>query len=66
MVLVLHVFQEWPAAFPRLLQIGAKVKEFTDIQAIVPAEFQLQHDGQMHYGFWNNKSRKMAVAHWNI
>ena len=65
-ILVFHVFQEWPAAFPRLTQIGAKVKELTHIQAIVPAEFQLKYKDQLHYGFWNNKSKMMAVAYWNI
>ena len=65
-ILLIHIFQEWPAAFPKLVQIGATIKEYTNIQGIVPAEFQLKYNGEMHYGFWNNRAKKMALIHWNL
>ena len=65
-IFIMHIFNEWPAAFPKLVQIGAKVKKLGSPVSIVPAEFQLEHENQLHYGFWNNKPKMTVAVHWNI
>ena len=65
-VLIMHVFEEWPAAFPRLLQIGAKTKKLKSPITVIPAEFQLVIEGHMHYGFWNTKPKQTVAVYWNI
>ena len=65
-IFIMHIFNEWPAAYPKLVQIGAKVKTLGSPISIVPAEFQLHHEDQLHYGFWNNKPKMTVAVHWNI
>ena len=65
-VLMFHIFNEWPAATPKLVQLGAEFHKIGQGVTIVPAEFQLKFEGQMHYGFWNEKPKQTVIATWNI
>ena len=62
----MHIFEEWPAAFPRLIQIGAKTKKLGSQVTIIPAEYQLLFKEHMHYGFWNTKPKNTVAVYWNI
>ena len=65
-IMIIHVFGEWPPATPKLIQIGAKFTKLTSPCTVVPAEFQLEIDGHMHYGFWNYKPKSTYAISWNI
>ena len=65
-MLIMHVFNEWPPATPQLIQIGAKMQKLESPCTVIPAEFQLEIDGHMHYGFYNNKPKATYLCSWNI
>ena len=65
-VLIMHVFGEWPPAMPKLVQLNAKIKKLESPCTVIPAEYQLLINEHMHYGFWNSKPKATYVVTWNI
>ena len=66
-ILVFHSFGEVPHGIPTLMQLGGRVKAFSQFPvSIVPAEKQLMFEGQRFYGFWNDKTRATKMLCMNI